>query len=172
MQASMAAQFNNLADVAKMCILLQIGRFAWRSSVLVRHALFEYITTKLKMQQSNSRSFITEKLIRREKFKFIFAIEVQVEMLLENAAIGFTIFMQWIMSDIRVFNAPVPSSISYPFIFETISIQWIFQISADIVFLILNSKRVAGLPFQYVFKEIMKEKRRFFSFIGKLSFTS
>ena len=166
MQATMAAQLNELKEIAIMSVLVQLGRLAWRSSFLYRQTLFEKILRILDPKRTNTKAKEVERLVRRDKFKFLFAIEVQVEMLLENAAIGITIFMQWVLSEIKTFNTFVPPEMSFSLVFQAIGIQWAFQIVADLLFLLLNAKRQGRFPFQYVFKEMMTQKIRVFGFIG------
>lgn len=173
MQASMVAALTDLTNVIITVVILQFGRLFWRSTAILRYQLFSDLYRKILAFFGKSLNKLDDDQIKMaaltiDKYKFLFAIEVQVEMLMENAANGFALYMAWSLADVDLFLFRVKSDIGYNFLFSAMAIQIGFQILADLLFLMVNSRYITKLPFQNTWRDMWAIKWRFFGFLGEL----
>ncbi|EFA84866.1 hypothetical protein PPL_01859 [Heterostelium album PN500] len=151
----MISTINEIEFTIISVFLLNIGKLVFRSSVQIRDKYASRVLEKVMGTE------------HKESKKFVRAVGLFTEMIMENASIPASAFMMWLFYDRRaLFFLPYPSGGSFTFDAAVINvvIQIVIAIPFDIITLIIN-ERYFGLPLERAWKKMREKWLPFFGFL-------
>ncbi|KAJ3048937.1 hypothetical protein HK097_010056, partial [Rhizophlyctis rosea] len=169
MQVSIVAGLEHFSDLFIAVFVFGILRFIFRSLISYEHVVQKFVADRLWPLRSGGKLGMSDKT-ELEIEKYMMAIDIQTEIVQENAAVLFAstlAYLFWRYGDLFSMTMPEDASFGTTHVVATVLIQLGLNVLFDLGSIYFNSRWASRLPFQKTWREMWNVKWRFFGFQGQ-----